>query len=319
MSNMFAQASSAIPDTSNWDTSAVTSMVHMFAEASSANPDTSNWDTSSVTDMGWMFLNATSANPNTSNWDTSSVTGIVGIGSMFRGATSANPDTSNWDLSSVTSMTSMFQGATSFDRDLGSWDISSLKFARDMFAGVTLSTPNYDSLLIGWGSQLLNTGVPFDGGNSTYCTPDAAAARAKMISTHGWTINDGGQSCPPDDTCNAKQVWGGTVNSPVSYEACEILTLGPSFTVETGADVSLSSGWVIDLLPGFSVEQGATLSTNVCGQNLCLTSPNPMPYGCHSCVDQICDIDSTCCTDDFDAACLSMVDTVCGLICEAEE
>ena len=54
--------------------SSVTSMRSMFNNASSANPDTSNWDVSNVTDMSLMFRNATSANPDTSNWVVSSVT-----------------------------------------------------------------------------------------------------------------------------------------------------------------------------------------------------------------------------------------------------
>ena len=46
----------------------------MFALASSANPDVSNWDVSQVTDVSFMFYEATSANPDVWNWDVSSVT-----------------------------------------------------------------------------------------------------------------------------------------------------------------------------------------------------------------------------------------------------
>jgi hypothetical protein len=107
-----------------------------------------------------------------------------------------------------------------------------------------------------------------------------------------------------------------TASPDATYEACEILVLGPDFIAADGSNISVSSGWEIDLMPGFIVEQGATLNANVCGQSLCMTSPDPMPYGCHSCVDQICDIDLTCCALEFDQACLDMVDTVCGLVCE---
>jgi surface protein len=55
MQNMFRDATSANPDTSNWDVSNVTSMYAMFYRASSANPDTSNWDVSNVTIMSSMF------------------------------------------------------------------------------------------------------------------------------------------------------------------------------------------------------------------------------------------------------------------------
>jgi len=77
----------------------------MFYSASSANPDTSNWDVSSVTNMGNMFRFASSANPDTTNWDVSSVTSMY---AMFLNASSANPDVSNWNVSNVVNMYRMF-------------------------------------------------------------------------------------------------------------------------------------------------------------------------------------------------------------------
>ena len=38
--------------------SLVTSMYSMFRDATSANPDTKNWDVSSVTDMRYMFIDS---------------------------------------------------------------------------------------------------------------------------------------------------------------------------------------------------------------------------------------------------------------------
>ncbi len=124
------------------------------------------------------------------------------------------------------------------------------------------------------------------------------------------------QSVPPEDSCNVNTVSSITVNFDASYEACEILVLGPDFIAGSGASVSVSSGWEIDFLPGFIVEQGATLNAKVCGQSLCMISTSPMPYGCHSCVNQICDVDPFCCANEFDQICLDQVDTVCGLVCE---
>ena len=116
--------------------------------------------------------------------------------------------------------------------------------------------------------------------------------------------------------CNINDVSGVTEYSDGSYEACEILVLGPDFIAADGANVSANSGREIEFLPGFIVEPGATLKVNVCGQSLCITSPDPMPYGCHSCVDQICDIDPSCCALEFNQACLDRVSTTCGLVCE---
>ena len=92
--------------------------------------------------------------------------------------------------------------------------------------------------------------------------------------------------------------------------------LGPDMTVAGGANVTANSGWEIDFMPGFSIELGAILNATVCGQSLCLTSPNPMPYGCHTCVDLICADTPSCCSEEFDQACVDTVDTVCNLVCD---
>jgi surface protein len=118
---------------------------------------------------------------------------------MFFGAITANPDVSNWSTSSVTSMSGMFTNAVSFDQDLGNWDVSALKGALFMLSGAKLSLENYESLLIDWDAQSLQSGVYFHGGNSVYCSDLAAAARANMIASDLWTISDGGQQCLPDD------------------------------------------------------------------------------------------------------------------------
>jgi hypothetical protein len=68
-----------------------------------------------------------------------------------------------------------------------------------MFAGNTsLSSANYDLLLIGWSTITsaetpLKQGIAFDAGSSKYCK--AASARASIISKYGWTITDGGMDC----------------------------------------------------------------------------------------------------------------------------
>jgi hypothetical protein len=59
-----------------------------------------------------------------------------------------------------------------------------------MFTSVTLSTANYDALLIGWEAQAVQNNVVFNGGGSKYSA--GAAARAALIADHSWSITDGG-------------------------------------------------------------------------------------------------------------------------------
>jgi surface protein len=116
------------------------------------------------------------------------------MNSVFNNCSSFNQPIGTWNTSSVTTMNSMFNGATSFDQDLGTWDVTSLATASNMFLGVTLSTPNYDSLLIGWasyGAGLISF-VPFHGGGSVYTIATAGPSRTYLTGTKGWTITDGG-------------------------------------------------------------------------------------------------------------------------------
>ena len=58
---------------------------------------------------------------------------------------------------------------------------------------VTIPTARYDALLISWDAQNPFDGMSPDFGSSTYTGGGtAAAARANLISTDGWTITDGG-------------------------------------------------------------------------------------------------------------------------------
>jgi gliding motility-associated-like protein len=178
----------------DWDVSDVTNMFGMFAQARAFNQNISNWDVSNVTNMGALFGRADDFNQNLNNWDVGNVTNMQ---YMFDQAFSFNQDIGNWNVSNVTQMADMFKDATSFDQDLGNWATSSLIGASDMFANVTLSTSNYDSLLIGWDLQNLNPNVNFSGGNSQYCAGEAA--RTNMISNDLWSISDGGNAAPTAD------------------------------------------------------------------------------------------------------------------------
>ena len=119
-----------------------------------------------------------------------------------------------------------------------------------------------------------------------------------------------------DSYCNVVLLSGAMLAPTELHEACELLVVDSDFVALDGVDVVLSSGWQIEIMPGANIETGAILNANICGQSLCEASPNPMPYGCHSCVVQICDEDPDCCNNAFDQACVAKVNSLCGLVCE---
>jgi len=172
-------------------------MIGAFKGATSFNQDILNWNTENVIGMSSMFEDAATFNQDISNWNTFNVNRMT---SMFEGASSFNQDISNWNTENVVFMGEMFKGATSFDQDIGNWNISNLETANGMFNGVTLSTANYDALLIGWNVQSLQPNISFSGGNSKYCSGEEA--RQNMIDYDGWIITDAGYegTCLPNCT-----------------------------------------------------------------------------------------------------------------------
>lgn len=221
MGAMFSGASSFNKDIGNWNVSKVTFMAYMFSGATSFNQDIGNWNTGNVQYMHQMFTTAANFNQNIGKWNTGNVTiiwemfsgatnfnqdignwnieNIDNMTGMFEDAISFNQDISNWNTSKVKEMSSMFSGALTFNQNIGNWNVTSLVQAAGMFKDVTLSTSNYDALLIGWDNQTLKPNVTFSGGNSKYCA--GKDSRANMITGDGWTITDAGESCKiPDCT-----------------------------------------------------------------------------------------------------------------------
>jgi hypothetical protein len=88
--------------------------------------------------------------------------------------------------------------------------VSSVTYMDDMFYNVTLSTANYDALLLGWSHETLRPGVSFDAGNSMY-SGAASAARSYIINTYDWTIIDGGQTGPNEPNPNSTGIAAVTV------------------------------------------------------------------------------------------------------------
>jgi surface protein len=179
-----------------FDTSNVTNMFNMFAGAEAFNSTLTFSDTSNVTNIGGMFRLTLVFNQPL-NFDTSSVTNMFRV---FEDSVDFNQPLS-WDTSNVTSMNSMFDSAASFDQSLN-WDITSVLNMFNMFHNITLSTTNYNAILIYW-ENVLDTTFPGGtgytptisisfGGSQYTGGGTAAAARASLINNFNWTITDGG-------------------------------------------------------------------------------------------------------------------------------
>ena len=193
MSWMFYGVTTFNQDISGWDVSKVTNMRSMFNSATAFNQDISGWDVSKVTNMRSMFNSAIAFNQDISRWDVSKVTNMW---STFNNAIAFNQDISRWDVSKVTDMSGMFAGAA-FNRDISGWNVGKVTNMWAMFNEVTLSTANYDALLIGWSVlPSLKNDVPFGGGNSKYCNE---SARSILVNTYNWGITDGGKDT--DENC----------------------------------------------------------------------------------------------------------------------
>jgi gliding motility-associated-like protein len=232
MQGMFSGVTSFNQPIGGWNTANVTNMLGMFQHAAAFNQNIGTWNTFRVTDMSFMFNGATNFNQNIGSWNTSNV---INVNTMFQNAIAFNQNIGVWNTSKVTDMSFMFLGATSFNQNIGTWNVSSVGNATNMFANVTLSTANYDALLIGWNAQSLLPNVTFSGGFSKYCTGETA--RTNMITIDGWLITDGGLDSPTVDVLNDTTVCD-------SY-TLPTLSSGNYFTATGGTGTPLNAGDVI--------------------------------------------------------------------------
>lgn len=192
MSGMFYGATIFNQPVSTLSTLLTTNMSQMFRGTSVFNQDMSAFYVGKCINMAEMFLGAGVFNKDLDGWDVSLVTNMR---EMFSNAEAFSGDITSWNTGNCVDMSLMFamDVAGVFNDDLGAWDVTSLATAEEMFRGLTLSTLNYDSILVGWEAQSVLNGVDLHGGGSTYTGAGAGGtARAALIADHSWSITDGG-------------------------------------------------------------------------------------------------------------------------------
>ena len=179
---------------SSWDMTSATNVSKMYQSALHIHSGISSWDMSNITSISSMFNSSTGVIPDITGWTTSS---FEIIGGAFAN-TNFNQNISVWDTSSVTSIGSMFQNNTAINQNFGSWDITNViagGFFRFMDNVTTLSTANYDALLISWEAQgpVSNISTIYFGTTQYTKAPSpAATAHNSLLTTYNWTIIDGG-------------------------------------------------------------------------------------------------------------------------------
>ena len=157
---------------------------------------TDTLDLSNTYDMtsGFEACSALTEIPNITDWSTSHITNMH---QMFVSSANFNQDLGSLDVSGVTSMTRMFQGAYGFDQDISDWNIANVTDFTQFLKNVTMSTTNYDAILIAWESKVNSSVGQLHMGNSKYTSPSTSAdARTAINSIISGSILDGG-SVPP--------------------------------------------------------------------------------------------------------------------------
>ena len=88
----------------------------------------------------------------------------------------------------------MFYAAKSFDQPIDNWKVSKVTKMNFMFNFSDLSREHYDSALIGWSNQEVQSNVELGAYGINYCK--ASVARQSLIDKKGWKITDDVYKCP---------------------------------------------------------------------------------------------------------------------------
>ncbi|MBC6427462.1 MAG: BspA family leucine-rich repeat surface protein [Ekhidna sp.] len=223
---------------SDWNVSSVTTMSQMF-DGAAFNQDLSKWDVRNVTNMSQMFDEA-AFNQDISNWNVSKVTNMQ---NMFA-SSSFNQDISNWDVSNVTNMQNMF-ASSPFNQDLSNWDISNVTNIFFMFwNNSSMSSENYDKLLIGWSTLDTDAGETKIPKNIFFGAPDKYSCRGKAGrdaltgATHSWTITGDELISIRTEAAALSEVTSQCIASLTPPTAKSSCTIGEGTTVTAAHDVS---------------------------------------------------------------------------------
>ena len=215
-----------VQDISNWgdpnsvgtsNFNAIISMYELFNRANNFNAIMNNWKLpSTLIDLRFMFfqtnpLGTTPFNSDLSTWDLSELTRMnqmfydadnFGATHDFGGTIGIRgkgKEIGEWNIENVENLYETFKNCGTISENLyfGKWNIGSVVTSSFMFHNSQMSIKQYDDLLIGWDTKVID-GVTnlnnFHAGNSYYCA--GRTARNNMtIDSYTWNFNDLGTPC----------------------------------------------------------------------------------------------------------------------------
>lgn len=286
MGLLFSSAFSFNQNIGAWNTANVTSMNATFVNAKVFNQNIGTWNTAHVTTMANMFQGALAFNQSINSWNTANLTTTS---SMFSGALAFNQSISSWNISNLAASSAMFMGATAFNQDMSAWNVSAITNMFNMFSGATafnqslaawapnlnptvsmgrllnnsgLSIANYDATLIAF-NNLGPTGRTMDAISLKYCA--AAAARANLVGSKGWTITGDAAS--------------GTIATP-AFSAINAICSGNAITLPSTSSNSITGTWLPAINNTVTTTYTFSPGTGQCANTATITvtvTPNAAP------------------------------------------
>ena len=179
-------------DLTSWDVSGVTNFLGCFFQSDFEGGNVSTWDVSSGVDFDSCF-GFSDFDGDVSSWNLASA---LYVDFLFYSTPNFNSDITI--TSATTNVNSMLQRAPSFDQDISNWSVAQITQFGNFMAGggigsPTLSTANYDALLIAWDAQgAMSYSGTVNFGGSQYTLGGAAETAHDSLELKWGTIVDGG-------------------------------------------------------------------------------------------------------------------------------
>ena len=118
--------------------------------------------------------------------------GVTNMAHTFHNCSVFNQSVSNFNTDSVVFMTVMFGACYMFNQSLIHFNVANVTSMSWILSSTTLSTANYDALILVFSADVPSGAYSFHGGNAKYTAGGAVEAARDAWLAKGWSITDGG-------------------------------------------------------------------------------------------------------------------------------